>query len=342
MARADLLKQLFLSYQQRDDRAFREAANELVQEERKKHHPALANELEMILKNGRRDAAYGNGLAMYEPAPQDSDRQVPLLEVRRPRRYLNDLVLDGSTVGLLERILQEFREWEVLEANGLPPVQRVLFCGPPGCGKTATAEALATELDLPLLYVRFDAIVSSLLGQTAANLRKVFDYATRGQWVMLFDEFDAIARSRDDATEHGELKRVLNSFLQIMDNFTGRSLIIAATNFEQVLDPAIWRRFDEVIRFEKPDAAKLSAVVRKRLAPLKFDQANVKRIVAVIGHGTYADAERVCLDLRRSAAIRGTRFLHSEDLDAALERHEYRLAVLEKAVPQGPVTVDKE
>ncbi len=128
----------------------------------------------------------------------------------------------------------------VLEANGLVPIRRVIFCGPSGCGKTAMAEAMSAELAIPMLYVRFDAVVSSLLGETAANLRKVFEYARRGQWVLFFDEFDAIGRSRDDTTEHGEIKLVLNSFLQIVDNFDGRSLVIAATNFEQVLDPAVY------------------------------------------------------------------------------------------------------
>ncbi len=166
---------------------------------------------------------------------------------------------------LVDRIILEFREWEVLEANGLTPVRRILFCGPSGCGKSATAEAIATEMSLPLLYVRFDAVISSLLGETAANLRKVFDYARRGQWVILFDEFDAIGRSRDDPTEHGEIKRVVSSFLQIMDNFDGRSLIIAATNFEQSLDPAIWRRFDDVVRFDLPTPVQLRTFIRKQL-----------------------------------------------------------------------------
>ncbi len=122
--------------------------------------------------------------------------------------------------------------------------------------KPPRPEALSRELGVPLLVVRFDAVVSSLLGETAANLRKVFDYVARGVWVVLFDEFDAIGRSRDDSTEHGELKRVVNAFLQMLDRFSGRSLIVAATNFEQALDPALWRRFDEIVRFERPSRAR--------------------------------------------------------------------------------------
>ena len=193
------------------------------------------------------------------------------------------------------------------------------------------AEALAAELALPMLYVRFDAVVSSLLGETAANLRKVFDYARRGQWILFFDEFDAIGRSRDDATEHGEIKRVLNSFLQIIDNFEGRSIIIAATNFEHVLDPAIWRRFDDIVRFERPTELQLKLLVQKRLRPVGFSSAQVNRLAASLSGSSYADAERVCLDIRKVCALRNDRHLSDDDVERALSRHVYRQSVLSKA-----------
>lgn len=342
MARADLLKKLFQSYQKRDDRTFRVAAEELINEERKKHHPVLANELEKILKNGVSDLGSLMSLASVASPPQDSDRRTALLEIRRPERYLDDLVFGEAMRNSLDRLLREFREWEVLLANGLLPVRRVLFCGPSGCGKTATAEALAAELALPLLYARFDAVVSSLLGETAANLRKVFDYAKRGQWVILFDEFDAIGRSRDDITEHGEIKRVVNSFLQIMDNFDGRSLIIAATNFEQALDPAVWRRFDEVIRFERPRNDQLRILIRKRLSPLQFSDDQVETLLREIPGATFADAERVCLDVRKSCALRGDRRPREEDIAEAILRYSYRRAILEKASGSNAPAIDKE
>jgi SpoVK/Ycf46/Vps4 family AAA+-type ATPase len=174
---------------------------------------------------------------------------------------------------------------------------------------------MATELGLPLLYVRFDSVVSSLLGETAANLRKVFDYASRGQWVVLFDEFDAIGRSRDDATEHGEIKRVVNSYLQIMDGFTGRSLVISATNFEASLDPAVWRRFDEVLRFEKPTTEQVMCLVRKLLKPLRFDSGQVQTIGERLESATFADAERVCLDIRKECAMRGKKTVTVRDVE---------------------------
>ena len=344
MARADLLKKLFESYQRRDDRGFRAVADEIVQEERKKQHPVLASELQRILTNNVRplDAVSGTGSA-FEAVPTDKDRQTPLVIIRTPDRYLNDLVLDSRTQGCLQRILAEVRGWDILEAHGLAPTRRVLFCGPSGCGKTSTAEAIAAELSLPMLYVRFDSVVSSLLGATAANLRRVFEYAARGQWVVFFDEFDAIGRSRDDATEHGEIKRVVNTFLQLLDGFVGRSLVIAATNFEQALDPAIWRRFDEVLRFDLPDTNGLATLIRRRCRRLLVTESQVEVLLGVLEGCTFADAERVSFDARRRCALGGTHTLRDEDLRAVVTRFRYRQEVLLKAVRVNSVpSIDLE
>ncbi|MEZ5402181.1 MAG: ATP-binding protein [Bryobacteraceae bacterium] len=342
MARADILRRLFTGYQRRDDEAFRQAAAMLIDEERRKHHAILANDLEKILRNGNGTHAETKSMVPFQSAPLDQDRKTALLEIRQPQRYLNDLVVDQTVAGSVDRIVREFRDWDVLEANGLLPVRRVIFCGPSGCGKTAMAEAISAELGIPMLYVRFDAVVSSLLGETAANLRRVFDYALRGRWVLFFDEFDAIGRSRDDSTEHGEIKRVLNSFLQIMDNFQGRSLVIAATNFEQVLDPAIWRRFDEIVRFERPDSNQLARLARRRLAALQFSDDHVDRLTTALAGSSFADAERVCLDIRKQCVLRGSRQVKASDLEKALARQEYRQSALGKASASGLPAVDRK
>jgi SpoVK/Ycf46/Vps4 family AAA+-type ATPase len=342
MARADLLKKLFTGYQRRDDQAFRQAAEELIVDERKKQHSLLANELERILRNGNADNGALKRLVSLEPGPMDSERRMALIEVRQPQRYMDDLVLDAPIRAAVDRLVREFREWDVLEANGLTPIRRVIFCGPSGCGKTAMAEAISAELAVPMLYVRFDAVVSSLLGETAANLRKVFDYAKRGQWVLFFDEFDAIGRSRDDTTEHGEIKRVLNSFLQIVDNFDSRSLVIAASNFEQVLDPAVWRRFDEIVRFERPDESHLKLLARKRLSPVAFADAQIDRLAATLSGSSYADAERACLEIRKACVLRNSRQMNDSDLEDALARHAYRQSVLRKASAADTPSVDRD
>ena len=344
MARADLLKKLFQTYQRRDDRGFREVAAAIVEDERRKHHPVLANELQRILNNGVRPADEVQGAeSVFEPVPTDKDRRTPLLTVRSPDRYLEDLVLGRRTLESLTRTMAEVRGWEILDAHGLAPTRRVLFCGPSGCGKTSSAEAVAAELALPMLYVRFDSVVSSLLGATAANLRKVFEYASRGSWVVFFDEFDAIGRSRDDATEHGEIKRVVNTFLQLLDGFTGRSLVIAATNFEQALDPAIWRRFDDVLRFGLPDSAALERLVRRRLRPLRATDGQIEMLLEAVAGTTFADAERVCLDARRRCALAGSGTMRDDDLQAVLGRFRYRQDVLVRAVrEQTPPSIDRE
>jgi len=344
MARANVLKKLLRSYQRHDDRAFREVVAQIIEEERRKHHPVLANELEQIINNGNgsENRASRNGFTLYDRPPQDADKGVSLLEVRQPDRYFYDLVLDATIAKLLNRLVYEFRSWEILEANGLSPTRRVLFCGPSGCGKTVAAEAIASELGLPMLYVRFDAVVSSLLGETASNLQKVFDYARRGQWVMFFDEFDAIGRSRDDPTEHGEIKRVVNSFLQILDNYQGRSLVIAATNFERSIDPAIWRRFDDIIRFEKPSAEQLKRLIEKRLKPFQFTTPQVKQLVNSLEGATYADAERVCLDIRKMGTLEGRRKVQKQDIADALDRYAYRRAIFQRSMEDAMPMVDKD
>jgi SpoVK/Ycf46/Vps4 family AAA+-type ATPase len=343
MARADLLKRLFEAHQKRDDAAFRQAASSLIDDEKKKHHDILAAELGRILNNGTRSLERINGVVpAHDPVPVDAERRTPLLQVQTPDRYKDDLVLADQAANALDRLVREFRSSDVLEAHGLRPSRRVLFCGPPGCGKTASAEVLATELGLPLLYVRFDAVVSSLLGETAANVRKVFDYASRGQWVILFDEFDGIGRSRDDATEHGEIKRVVNAFLQLLDGFSGNSLVIAATNFGQALDPAIWRRFDDVVHFAKPNRRTVAALVLKRLAGIKLPKRLSEQLSRGLAQGSHADVERVCTDIRKQCALDGSSVVRPRDVTEALERWRGRVAVLNQASHKGPPSVDRE
>jgi SpoVK/Ycf46/Vps4 family AAA+-type ATPase len=341
MARSDLLKKLFRSYKGRNDPAFLDAAREIIEDERKKQHISLANELQRILDNGTTPARVDRPQG-FDALPKDTDRSAPLLEIRQPDRYLEDLVLDDGQRAILDRVIAEFRQWEVLEAHSLRPSHKLLFCGPPGCGKTATAEALSRELGVPLLGVRFDAVVSSLLGETAANLRKVFDYASRGVWVVLFDEFDAIGRSRDDATEHGELKRVVNAFLQMLDRFSGRSLVVAATNFEQALDPALWRRFDEIVRFERPNHAEIEQLLAKKFAGVRLSTGLLHGAVERLEGMSHAEVERVCLDVLKQAVLRASaRVVGPEDLEAALHRQENRRQALERSRASGAPSVDE-
>ena len=331
MARADLLKQLFRAYRESDRESFMDVARSIANEERKKHHPALANELLRVLNN-EIVAATPSLRGTFQPPPRDHEKRAPLLEIRHPDRYFRELILHAGTEEILLKVMREFRQWDILEANGLRPSHKVLFCGPPGCGKTATAEVIAAELGLPLVYIRFDSVVSSLLGETATNLRKVFEYIHEETWVVLFDEFDAIGRSRDDATEHGEIKRVVNAFLQMLDNFHGRSLLIAATNFEQALDPALWRRFDEVVRFERPTVRQIEELMKKRLIPVMNSKISTKRYGAQLEGSTFADVERIATDVLKSCALDGKTQLQAEDIKRAMESHALRMQVMQSSI----------
>ena len=215
------------------------------------------------------------------------------MSVHEPVRGLDDIVLSRPNRLLLDGILREHNREDVLRAHGLRLVDRVLLCGPPGCGKTLAAEVLAAELARPLAIVRTDSVVSSFLGETAANLRKVFDFAASAPMVVLFDEFDALGKERDDASEHGELRRVTSAVLQMFDSWTGRSILVAATNHESMLDTAVWRRFEEALFLKPPTAAELCQLLTVKLRGVRpeFTISEVLKLGWFKGK-PHADVER--------------------------------------------------
>jgi len=248
MASGKLLRLLVQSGASGDPTAFRSATEQLIKEERAKQHNLLANDLERILY-GDRHVVSTTAHDILPEAPVDKESGVPLIDIKQANRSIDELILEKGTFEVIENVLEEYRREDLLRSYGMMPAEKVLFIGPPGCGKTLSAETIAYELNRPLAIVRLDSLVSSFLGETAANLRKIFDFIAKHKLVVLFDEFDALGKERDDGSEHGELRRVVNAVLQMMDSYDGKSIIIAATNHEQILDSAIWRRFDEIIEF---------------------------------------------------------------------------------------------
>ena len=176
-------------------------AYEIIADERKKNHSILADDLEMVLNGTKKNYKHTISTMKTMNTP-NSDKNTKLVEILYPDKYFDDIILQHEKILQLEEIIHEFQNWDVLLSNGVSPMSKLLFYGPPGCGKTICASVIAAEIGIPLMYVRYDAVVSSYLGETAGNIRKVFDLAKNDNFVILFDEFDAIGRSRSDISEH--------------------------------------------------------------------------------------------------------------------------------------------
>lgn len=316
------LKQLFTAFSKGDELAFRRAALAVIEEEEAKQHHALARDLRKLLAAGG-ETQPGTGIALPEP-PKDRDNDWPLADVRHPERYLTDLVLAEAVSQMIVGLAAERYCVDVLRQHGVPLRRRILFYGPAGCGKSTAAEALAAEMGVPLVVVHLDAIISSYLGETASNLRRVVDDAARHQWVVLFDEFDAIGRVRDDPTEHGEIKRVVNAFLQMLDHYQGPSILVAATNHERLLDSALWRRFDEVVEFPRPTVHQIRLLLRRLLGNIPSKRTNVDSVASQLKGMPHAAVEFTVWDAYRSVLLDGRSELTGTDLATAVSRTQRR------------------
>jgi AAA+ superfamily predicted ATPase len=325
MANGKLLRQLVKAGVDGDTDAFRKASEAVISEERGKQHHLLANDLEKVLHGPASSANKSAFLRFGNSVPVDKERGLDLIELRQPIREMNDLVVSDDIRSAIDEFLLEHFRSDILQSNGLQPTRKLIFFGPPGCGKSLTAEVLATELSLPLATIRIDSVVSSYLGETAANLRKVFDFIERRPVVALFDEFDALAKDRNDGGDHGELKRVVNAVLQMIDAYRGQSIIIAATNHESLLDSAIWRRFDEAIKFEKPNVQQIKSLLTVRLCSTRrnfeIDDTKVASLFKGLAH---ADIERVINRAKKEMILQGREFLEAEHLDSSLRREVSR------------------
>lgn len=210
---------------------------------------ALAQELSLFIT--KENVLRGNH--DFVATPVDADSRMALVETIYPVHLDKDPILSASIQTVLTQVLKEWSNLDTLLTEGLTPARMLLFCGEPGVGKTLVAHWLAQQLGMPLLTLNLATVMSSYLGKTGNNVRAVFEYAVQRPCVLLLDEFDAIAKRRDDDSDVGELKRLVNVLLQALDEWPSNSLLIAATNHGDLLDPAVWRRFDHVLNFEKPD-----------------------------------------------------------------------------------------
>jgi SpoVK/Ycf46/Vps4 family AAA+-type ATPase len=254
-----------------------------------------------------------------------------LLRVSYPATRLKDLVLAPGTARLLQRVIREHKTVGDIRAHGLAPRKKLLLIGPPGTGKTMTASAIAGELSLPLFVVRLDRLITRYMGETAAKLRLVFDSIAQTRAVYLFDEFDSIGSERGLANDVGEIRRVVNSFLQMVEQDGSDSVIIAATNHPTILDRALFRRFDDIVEFVLPDQAQIASALKAKMAGLRRGTRIRWAELAKRALGlSYADLTRATEDAVKHALIE-RRALLQADLSAALSE---RRAALTHSTPK--------
>lgn len=242
------------------------------------------------------------GAGEFAPTPVDADSRMELVETIFPVVVPKKPVFSDVIEGVLSDVLKEWRSLDLLIQEGLAPARMLLFCGQPGVGKTLAAYWLAQELKLPLLTLNLATVMSSYLGKTGNNVRAVFDHAISRPCVLLLDEFDAIAKRRDDDSDVGELKRLVNVLLQALDDWPANSLLIAATNHGDLLDPAVWRRFDHVVQFEPPSVE----LIVTYLNDLPMEE-NIRQNLAALLHGeSFSSIGHLIHTARKSALLEQT------------------------------------
>ncbi len=304
MATADQLKALLRSHIDGDDRHFYSVAMQMAAHEARQGHGRLAEELRELIDaaKARRSAVEASPAAAV-PIARPKGELASLLSVSYPAQRLSDMVLSLDVSQRLQQVLKEQRHMTKLRTHGLQPRRKVLLVGPSGTGKTMTAAALAGELGIPLFVVRLDSLITKFMGETAAKLRQVFDavQATRG--VYFFDEFDAIGGQRGLTNDVGEVRRILNSFLLMIEQDASASVIVAATNHPEILDQALFRRFDDVIEYRIPSHDEIEDLLRVRLARYMPNSKAYGPIADAASGLSHADITRAIDDTVKNAVM---------------------------------------
>jgi len=316
------LKRLFQAFRDEDDATFYKVAETLIAEELAANHHALARDLKRALgesKDGSTKLFNGTGSSNgLKVLPKDRRSGEELVTLQYSTVDQTKIILDKQTRIRLERILEEHRQRKNLARYGYAPKTKLLFWGSPGCGKTFTAHYIAYELGLPIGIVQISSLISSFLGDTASNLQRIFRLANGTPMVLLLDEVDAVGKSRDDRNDVGELKRVVNSLLQAMDMFhSSHSIIIAATNHQYLLDPALWRRFDDVLNFPVPGRAEREQYIKVLLNGVHFE-GSVANLAKSTSSMSYADIQRIVVEGVKTMILEGREKLISRDITEQL------------------------
>lgn len=323
MASAEQLKALVRSHLEGDDQHFFSVAMQLAANEAKLGHGKLAEELRALVDRAKaRRGLLSPGAEQAIPISRPRGDLAGLLSVSYPKTRLGDMVLDDALSAQLDRVVREQRQSAQILAHGLSPRRKLLLMGAPGTGKTMTATALAGELGLPLFQVRLDGLITKFMGETAAKLRQVFEATDRTRGVYFFDEFDAIGSQRGLANDVGEIRRVLNSFLQMIEQDQSHSLILAATNHPEILDHALFRRFDDVLLYELPDAGHIAKILKSRLAHMATKGFSWKRLANEFVGLSYAELVRASDEALKEALIEQRSQLTEADVRRMLQERQ--------------------
>ncbi|WP_421801043.1 AAA family ATPase [Flagellimonas sp.] len=322
-----LLTRLFKSIEGDENTALVRIAYSIIKEEEKKGHSKLANKLNSILQSNLSKSGYSSSLNLVKQAdykiPADRRYQLPLAYHIEHDKLRHEMVLSPEVGSKILRIEKEYLSRERLAHHGLKPRKKILLYGSSGCGKSMTAEKIAWDLGLPFYKVRFDSIISSYLGESASNLQKLFDSIDDFPCVLLLDEFDIIGKKRNiNSNDVGEIHRIVNILLGLLEEYEGEGLIIATTNIEDSLDNALFRRFDDFIELPRPSKEDIIDLLKITFSALRLDsKINVYDYADKMLGLSHAIIVKIANDAAKKSIINSSKIISIEDLDKALEEN---------------------
>lgn len=323
----ELLVRLFRTIEGDPNENIIKVAEKIIADEASKGHTKLANKLSEILKkNINAYQSFRGELKTILPKgisiPTDRRYNVPLATSVDREKLRHEMVLPIDVDGKIDRIEKEYVARERLKLHGLKPKQKILLYGAPGCGKSMTAERIAYNVGLPFLKVSFEAIVSSYLGESALNLKKLFDAVQNFPCVLLLDEFDFIAKSRSNGQDVGEMHRIVNILLNLLEDFDAPGILIATTNFKGIIDFALFRRFDEIIEMPRPAEKEIERLLRQSLSGMQTKGIQLEDVISRLVGFSSALIVKIANDAAKISVIEGQGILEQQHLEKSIKENQ--------------------